>query len=120
MLYIRTLVKLSYHTSSVEAVHSKSKTLSILTVPWVPEDIFFLSILISSGTQGILTVPTLEIQKNKNISSGKVLLRGKIMLKKMAKEREVSFEQDFERRRISGRLWLLFGDSEARRRPEIR
>ena len=32
------------------------------------------------------------------------------MLKKTAKEGEVSFELDFERRRISGRLWLLFGD----------
>ena len=34
----------------------------------------------------------------------------KILRKKTAKEKEVSFEVDFERRRISGRLSLLFGD----------
>ena len=56
-----------------------------------------------SKTLSILTVPNLKIQKNKKISFDKVL-RGKIMLKKTAKEGEVSFELDFERRRISGRL----------------
>ena len=34
----------------------------------------------------------------------------KILRKKTAKEGEVSFEVDFESRRISGRLSLLFGD----------
>ena len=34
----------------------------------------------------------------------------KILRKKTAIEKEVSFEVDFERRRISGRLSLLFGD----------
>ena len=34
----------------------------------------------------------------------------KILRKKTAKEKEVSFEVDFERRRISGRFSLLFGD----------
>ena len=34
----------------------------------------------------------------------------KILRKKAAIEKEVSFEVDFERRRISGRLSLLFGD----------
>ena len=34
----------------------------------------------------------------------------KILLKKTAKEKEVSFGVDFERRRISGRFSLLFGD----------
>ena len=34
----------------------------------------------------------------------------KILRKKTAKEKEVSFEVDFERRRIFGRLSLLFGD----------
>ena len=51
-----------------------------------------------SKTLSILTVPNLKIQKNKKV------LRGKIMLKKTAKEGEVSFELDFERRRISDRL----------------
>ena len=59
--------------------------------------------LSKSKTLSILTVPNLKIQKNKKISFDKVL-RGKIMLKKTAKEGEVSFELDFERRRISGRL----------------
>ena len=63
-----------------------------------------------SKTLSILTVPNLKIQKNKleKIYFGKAL-RGKILSKKTAKEGEVSFELDFERRRISGRLWLLFG-----------
>ena len=56
-----------------------------------------------SKTLSILTVPNLKIQKNKKISFDKVL-RGKIMLNKTAKEWEVSFELDFDRRRISGRL----------------
>ena len=56
-----------------------------------------------SKTLSILTVPNLKIQKNKKISFDKVL-RGKIMLKTTAKEWEVSFELDFERRRIYGRL----------------
>ena len=58
-----------------------------------------------SKTLSILTVPNLKIQKNKleKIYFGKAL-RGKILSKKTAKEGEVSFELDFERRRISDRL----------------
>ena len=51
-----------------------------------------------SKTLSILTVNNLKIQKHKKISFGKVL-RGK---NSAAKEGEVSFELEFERRRILG------------------